>query len=120
MRMRADLRGFYSSGIEDLETWRPGDSECFELMVSAFMGPSNGGGEEIFDFRVCTAIWLEQNPPPKGFEFLRRTILLTRWDYQVLARALSDLCLHTEGNDWPEVATRLSRYGYWEFEDYRR
>ena len=44
---------------------------------------------------------------------------LERWDYDVLVRAISDLCLRTEGEDWPEVATRLGRFGAWEFEDYR-
>ncbi|HEU5477309.1 MAG TPA: Imm8 family immunity protein [Gaiellaceae bacterium] len=55
----------------------------------------------------------------RGFEFLRSTILVTRWDYKTLERALGDLCLHTTGDDWREIATRLSRYGRWEFEDYR-
>jgi hypothetical protein len=59
------------------------------------------------------------HPPPKGFEFMRSTVVVTRWDYQTLERALSDLCLHMTGDDWRDVATRLSRYGGWEFEDYR-
>jgi hypothetical protein len=45
--------------------------------------------------------------------------LLSRWDFDVLQRAISDLCSRTEGSDWNEVATKLSRYGGWEFEDYR-
>ena len=117
--MRADLRGIYSSDIDDLESWRPDDPECFELAVRAFIGPESGDGEEMFDFQVCTAAWLERHPPPKGFEFLRSTILVARWDYKTLERALGDLCLHTAGDDWREIATRLSRYGRWEFEDYR-
>jgi hypothetical protein len=117
--MRADLRGFYSSEVGDLQAWRPEDADCFELQVTAFVGPNDQVGEEMFDFRVCTATWLERNPPPKGFEFPRSTVLLTRWDYQTLERALTDLCLHTTGGDWSEVATKLSRYGRWEFEDYR-
>ena len=54
--MRAALRGFYSSDIPELDTYRPEDSECFELQVTAFIGPTDEGhGEEMFDFRVCTA-----------------------------------------------------------------
>ena len=118
--MRAALRGFYSSDIPDLDTYRPEDSECFELQVTAFIGPTEEGhGEEMFDFRVCTASWLQRHPPPKNFEFLRSTVLMSRWDYQTLERALGDLCLHTEGRDWAQIAARLSRYGHWEYEDYR-
>lgn len=117
--VRADLRGFYSSDVADLEAWRPDDPECFELQVTAFIGPNDRGGEEMFDFRVCTAAWLAQHPPPKNFEFLRNTILIGRWDYATLARALGDLCFHTEGDDWNALAARLSRWGRWEFEDYQ-
>lgn len=60
--MRADLRGFYSSDVSDLEEWRPEDPESFELHLTAFIGPNDHGGEEMFDFRVCTAAWLAQHP----------------------------------------------------------
>jgi hypothetical protein len=61
---------------------------------------------------------LAEHPPEKGFWFLRSHVLLTRWDYGVLVRALRDLCARAEGETWEEVATKLSRYGRWEFEDY--
>jgi hypothetical protein len=41
---------------------------------------------------------------------------MTRWDYSVLERALNDLCLHTEGADWPEIGRKLNCVGQWEFE----
>jgi hypothetical protein len=117
--MRADLRGFHSIAVDDLVAWRPDDPESFALGVTAVIGPEGSDGEETFHFDVCSAAWLAANPPPKGFEFLRSTLLLTRWDYATLERALRDLCLHTSGNNWSEVATQLSRFGGWEFEDYR-
>jgi Immunity protein 8 len=61
----------------------------------------------------------EQPAPPKGFEFARGILLLSRWDYNLVVRAISDLCLHTEGETWEEVATSLSRDADWEFADYR-
>ena len=81
--------------------------------------PSKGFGEELYDFTVCTANWLKEHSPEKNIAFLPHTILMGRWDYAPLNRALNDLCLHTEGADWPEVAIKLSRFGYWEYEDYR-
>jgi hypothetical protein len=62
--------------------------------------------------------WIEANPPPKGFEFMHSYLVLSRWDSSLVERAISDLCLHTEGADWQEVAGKLSRYGSWEFADY--
>jgi len=54
--MRASLRGFYSSDV-DLAAWRPDDGENFSIGVTAFVRPSDSGGEEMFDFHVCTARW---------------------------------------------------------------
>jgi hypothetical protein len=34
-------------------------------------------------------------------------------------RAISDLCVHAEGEGWAEVAQRLARFKDWEFEGYR-
>lgn len=73
----------------------------------------------MFDFVVCTARWLAEHPPEKGFSFLRDYILLTRWDYAILERALRDICTHAEGKTWQDVAIKLSRYGHWEFEGYQ-
>ena len=44
---------------------------------------------------------------------------MERWDWEVVERAINDLCVRTEGDDWNQVATKLSRFGFWEFEDYR-
>jgi hypothetical protein len=45
--------------------------------------------------------------------------LLDRWSAELVERAIADLCRHTEGETWQEVAQKLSRYARWEFEDYR-
>jgi len=116
--VQAELRGFYSPDIAELESYRPEDGQSFNISITAFIGPADGPGEEMFQFTVCTAEWMHANPPPKGFQFMRSTILLSRWDYSTLERALTDLCAHTSADDWPTLAMRLSRYGHWEYEDY--
>jgi hypothetical protein len=116
--MHAELRGLYSPDVpEGLEAFSPEDAECFNLLVGAFIGPADNGGEDLFYFSVCTATWLAEHPPPKNFEFLRNTILMNRWDHSTLHRAITDLCRRAEGPDWDAVALHLSRYGLWELED---
>jgi hypothetical protein len=124
--VRGELSGFYSPDlleekqVDDLQAFRPADAENFGLRVTAFVGPNDQGGEEMFDFFVCTSRWIADHPPEKGFWFLRNTLLLTRWDYSVLDRALRDLCARAEGETWEEVGTKLSRYGRWEREGWER
>lgn len=99
---------------------QPDDLAHFAADVTAYLGPAGGEGADLFEFRVCTPGWLAEHPNmPKGSAFLRHHLLVERWDAALVERAIRDLCLRTEGGDWQEVATKLSRYGYWEFEDYR-
>jgi hypothetical protein len=117
--MRAELRGLDSADVpEGLSSFAPPDPERFSIAIAATVGPVGGEGGEIFYFNVVTAAWLAEHPPPKGFEFMR-DLLVTRWDYATVSRAISNLCFHTEGKDWNEIATKLSRAAHWEFEDYR-
>jgi hypothetical protein len=117
--VRAELRTLDSvDAPHGLAAFLPPDPELFGIAVGATIGPPGTDGGDLFYFEIVTAAWLAENPPPKGFEFLRH-LLVTRWDYEIVRRAISDLCTRTEGKDWNEIATKLSRSAHWEFEDYR-
>lgn len=117
--MRAELKSLDSADApEGLASFEPPIPDRFSLSVGATIGPAGGEGGDLFYFNVVTTAWLAEHPPPKGFEFLRN-LLVTRWDYATVSRAITDLCFHTEGDDWNKIATKLSRSAHWEFEDYR-
>jgi hypothetical protein len=82
-------------------------------------GPANEPGEEIFQFVVCTPRWLVSESFPKGYCWGRSYLFVTSWSAPLVLRVFSDLCRHAEGPDWDTITTKLSRYGSWEFEDYR-
>jgi hypothetical protein len=116
--MHADLRGSYSPDTDDLTlgAFHPDDHEHFILRVGAYIGPSDGTGDELFTFTVCSPSWVADLKLEKGFGFQRDTLLLDRWDPQLVERAIGDLCRRTEGATWQDVAQKLSRYGRWEFD----
>ena len=101
----------------DLRQYQPEDMERFSVQVDAYIGPIGEKGEEVFGFTVCSPAWLSSHPAEKGFQFAR-LLLLWRWDYALLERAIRDFCRRFEASSWEEVAIKLSRYSYWEFEDY--
>lgn len=114
--MRAELWGLESVDAPDgLESFRPEDPEVFAVLVEADIGPADGPGAELFHFNVCSAKWIEANPPEKGFEFMHSYLVVSRWDFRLIERAIGDLCRHTSGADWNEIGMKLSRYGAWEF-----
>jgi Immunity protein 8 len=96
----------------------PPDREDFGISIRAILGPADGGGEESFDFFVCSPPWLARYRPGKGFLWPLGHLIVWTWDYQLVSRAIHDLCVHNEGATWDEVAGRIARYGQWEFEDY--
>ena len=119
--MRADLRGLDTADAPggDLRAYQPGDAAHFALAITASIGATGETGAELFQFTVCSPSWLAEDPLPKGFAFLRHTLVVERWDPDIVERAMRDLCLRTEGDNWNEIAVSLSRFGHWEFEDYR-
>lgn len=115
--MRAELKGLDADG-GDLRAFRP-DAERFALAVTASIGPAGDEGTEQFLFTVCSPSWLAGQELPKGFAFQRHTLVVERWNLDLVERAIADLCRRAEGETWTEIATKLSRFGSWEFEDYR-
>jgi hypothetical protein len=114
--VHAVLLGIYSPDLPDPDpvAYQPPDPECFSLTIGAFIAPSEPPpAQDELQLRVCTASWLDAHPPPKGFEFLRGTILLPRWDYAILRRAIDDLCRHAQAATWDEIARRLNCEGRW-------
>ena len=121
--MHAALRSLDSPDLapETLETYKPPLPDDFGILLMAFIGPSDGAGEELFHVTVCSSKWLARATmagPTKGYEFQRARLVVSRWDPDLFRRAISDLCLHAIGADWSDVANKLSRYLDWEFEGY--
>lgn len=119
--MQATLRRLHSPDAPDgLATFAPDDPERFSMLVQALVGPADSEGEESFDFTVSSPdLIAAEAADGKGFVFPRHRLVLTHWDPALVQRAIEDLVQRTEGKDWREIATKLSRFGRWEFEDYR-
>jgi len=41
------------------------------------------------------------------------------YNYKRMLQAIYTFCNRCEGSTWTEVAEKLGRLGYWEFEDYQ-
>jgi hypothetical protein len=63
-----------ASGHEpSLETFRPDDDEIFGLRVTAFIGPNDRGGEDEFDFFVCSLVGSRSIHLKRGSRFFAAT-----------------------------------------------
>lgn len=116
--MTSEVKGMMSTEIFDLDNYRPDDYESFSFLISVTVGVKDVAGGDIFDIDVCSPKWLLQNQSDDFFVGSGSLIVFTCDMRKIISkvRALFDGC---EGNDWSEIAIKLSRIGRWEFENYR-
>jgi hypothetical protein len=115
--MKAQLKRLHSPDVHDLRAFVPETPGLFSLFVQAMIGSDDDDSFESFDLIVCSPDWLlsqADRAPVIGWQHL----IMARYDYDALFRAIQDFCETCEGATWSEVATKVGRLGRWEFFDY--
>lgn len=116
--MRAKLKEFYSLDF-DLNSYWPDESDNFGFWVRAMIGPEAEEGAESFDMQICTPAWLKSKHSDSEVIFGRHMLVVFEYDLDRIKNKVSSYCDSCSGKDWQEIAGKLSRLGYWEFEDYK-
>lgn len=116
--MDAELKRLHSPDVFNLEDYHPSDPEKFNILIQAMVGPKGGEGEESFNIEVCTPRWLEETYGRDEVIIGRHHLIVREFNYKKVAATIKQFLQHCSGKDWNDVATRVSRLGLWEFEDY--
>jgi Immunity protein 8 len=116
--MRAELRNLHSPDLESLEAFCPRRQGQLRHRGQSSHWAGRLPRRKVVRLHGLHGQVASSQPTGKGVAFLHGHLLLTRWDFGLVTRAISDLCSHAEGEDWNEIATALSRLGYWEFDNY--
>lgn len=117
--MRAEIKELHSPDAYDLATFVPDDPARICVLVQIIAGPEGEPGEESFDVVVCSPGWLSDQVRAHGPTSGRHHLVVETFDWPVLRKYFVNLVHSCEGEDWSEVAAKLSRHGAWEFEDYQ-
>lgn len=115
--MRAALRSVTSTEVKDLTSWHP-RTTAFAVPIRIIVGPDGLPGEESFDLVVCSGEWLAEQAQAHGVVDARHHLIVTGFDWCRIQSYLERRVVQCQGDTWSEVATKLARLGYWEFEDY--
>lgn len=91
------------------------DSFWLRMLV----GPQGGPGEESFDVLVCTPGWLARAVAEEGPQVGRHRLVVEKLDLPAAETFLRRQIERLEAATWDELAAKVARLGYWEFEDYR-
>lgn len=99
----------------------PADSAEFCFLARVYAGPADGPGEESFDVTVCSPEWLAVRCREEGFTDARHHLVvdMKQFDQRALRSWLEKRVRAVSGDSWAEAGEKLSRLGFWEFEDYR-
>jgi len=117
--MNAELKGFHSPDIYDLEKYYPEieDNFCFYLEIS--VGVKNENGAEQFGLTVCTPRWLLENKRDEEIIFGKNYLIVFEYNYYKIFNKINYYIEKLNGNSWEELALKIGRISCWEFEDYQ-
>jgi hypothetical protein len=117
--MRAEIKKIFSLDVKNLVEFVPDNPSNFSIPLRLVIGPAGETGEETFDVDVCTPEWLMQHFRGDFVVLIRHKILVNSFDFARIKQFIERYVRYCEGDDWNDVAQKLSRLGRWEFEDYR-
>ena len=112
------IKGFEGLGRDEPETYVSPDPLDDSFWLRMIVGPPDGPGEESFDVLVCTPDWLARVVSKEGPQIGRHRLILERLDLRESEAFLRRQVERLEASTWEELAAKISRLGYWEFEDY--
>lgn len=116
--MRPAIRALMSLDFDELDRWAPeGEVWAFGLRILA--GPDVGPGEESFDVTVCSLAWVAERTRRDGVFNGRHHVIVEGYNWSDLRAYVERQVQQCEGATWRDVAEKLARFGYWEFEDYQ-
>lgn len=114
--MKAILKSI-SNDYFHLVDFYPENEREFSLQLILRIGAEDSSGADNFDLRICTPEWLcKHHWLP---ELMRHTLLVRKYDLDEVRKTITDYIDQCEGNDWMEIAQKLSRVFAWEYEDYQ-
>ena len=116
--MDAELKRLHSPDVYDLKGYQPESPDKFGFLLQAMVGPKGGDCEESFDIEVCTPKWLEEAYGTDDVLIGRHRLIVQEYSYPRIINAIKGFLKGCSGENWKEVAEKVSRLGKWEFEDY--
>jgi len=118
--MKIELKSLRSLEIEDdLIYYWPNDPLNFGSWIRAIIGPADQEGAEFFDILICTPLWLQKELLTNKVISGKGTFILSEFDYDEIVNYLNRQITACQSNNWSDASIRLSRIGFWEFEDYQ-
>ena len=83
------------------------------------VGPKDQPVQESFGVTVCTPRWLLSKYDENQMILGKDKLIVFKFNMEAILNRIKRLFNNCGGNDWNEIAIKLSRIGHWEFENYQ-
>jgi Immunity protein 8 len=116
--MKPTLKGLSSIDLPDGTSLPEDPGDCW-VVVTASIGLAEDEGSDDFTLYVCTPRRLDRVVADESQLWGQHLLIVERFDWSVVRTAVEKMCDEITDETWDAIASRLSRYAAWEFEDYR-
>lgn len=116
--LQPEIKGYFSTDILDLATWKPASLASLHFGLDIFIGSPGGDAADQFQIVIATPEALRRDLETTRFISGRHYLIVSSYDWPEIQRYLEELVSKCAAPTWPEAATKLSRHFFWEYEDY--
>ena len=118
--MMAQIKHFEGADGDDPAEYISPTPDSDAYWIRMVVGPHGSPGEESFDLLICTPLWLADKIERHGPQIGRHHLIVATLNLPKAMDFLRERIEHRlSGDSWDELAEKIARIGYWEFEDYR-
>lgn len=121
--MKTIIEGMWGDSLNvALEEYHPPENpECFGLWVNLRIGSDAEEGTNDFRLLVCTPGWLEVMLRYEWgrAQWGRHMLIVLEYDFDLIKNKIVSYVESCTGNDFLEIAQKISKVASWEFEGYQ-
>ena len=117
--MSSVLKNIYVHNGMNLEDFQPEVSTNFHVLLHMTIGPSDQSGGHDYSLGVCTPRWLDHAIQHEGKVWGRHLLIVNEFDAKRIMDAIAETISNSEGDNWESTSLVLSRFFFWEYEDYQ-
>ena len=106
--MKLEVKAIWSPDLNPPSEGLPADKNDFDVFLQIRITEAGGKGSEVFGCSVCSASRLAKT---ESGEFICRTLVLSKFDWNVVVSRIEKLLVHTAScESWSSVITTLNPF----------
>jgi hypothetical protein len=117
--MLAEVKGYFSSDINDLETWMPAGPEDVFYPLQIDIGPSEAPGADAFHVQIVSPQAMKARSPVTEPLSSAKKLYFTKYSWSLVRSRIEQIVSECQAESWEEIVEKLSQHIDWEYEGFK-